>query len=74
MIPADRHELLRLIEEMSEGYPEFRLGQLIANLAFWARGDQEGAVWNVEDQELMAAAREHIRNSERRKQPAASSE
>jgi len=71
MIPAERHELLRLIEEMSEGYPEFRLGQLIANLTFWARGDQEGAVWNVEDQELIAAAREHIRNSERRTQPVA---
>ena len=69
MIPAERHELLRLIETMSEGYPEFRLGQLIANLAFWARGDQDGAVWNVEDQELMAAAREQIRNAERRTTP-----
>ncbi len=66
MIPSERHELLRLIEEMSEGYPEFRLGQLIANLAFWARGDQEGAVWNVEDEELIAASREHIRNAKQR--------
>jgi hypothetical protein len=47
MIPAERQELIRLIEELSEGYPEFRLGQMIANLAFWARGDQEGVVWNV---------------------------
>jgi len=66
MTPSGRHELLRLIEEMSDGYPEFRLGQLIANLAFWARGDQVGAVWNVEDEELMAAAREQIRNAKRR--------
>lgn len=71
MIPSERHELLRLIEEMSEGYPEFRLGQMIANLAFWARGDQEGAVWNVEDQELIAAAREQIRNAKQRTQPVA---
>ncbi|MFO0959546.1 MAG: hypothetical protein U0800_19280 [Isosphaeraceae bacterium] len=69
MIPAERQELLRLIEEMSKGYPEFRLGQLIANLAFWARGDQEGAVWNIEDQELMAAAREQIRNAKQRTLP-----
>jgi hypothetical protein len=69
MIPAERQELLRLIEEMSEGYPEFRLGQLIANLAFWARGDQVGAVWNVEDDELMAAAREQISNAKRRSLP-----
>ena len=71
MIPDDRHELLRLIEEMSEGYPEFRLGQLIANLVFLARGDEEGALWNVEDEELMAAAQEQIRNSERRTRPVA---
>jgi hypothetical protein len=66
MIPSERQELLRLIEEMSEAYPEFRLGQLIANLAFWARGDQEGAVWNVEDVELIAAASEQIQNAQRR--------
>jgi len=71
MIPSERCELLRLIEEMSEGYPEFRLGQLIANLAFWARGDQEGAVWNIEDEELMAAAREQIRNAKQRAHPVA---
>ncbi len=71
MIPAERRELLRLIEEMSEGYPEFRLGQLIANLTSWARGDQEGAVWNVEDEELLAAAREHIEDAKRRILPVA---
>ena len=71
MIPAERHELIRLIEEMSEGYPEFRLGQLIANLTFWARGDQEGGVWNVEDEELMAAAREQVVNAKRRAEPVA---
>ena len=71
MIPAERRELIQLIEEMSEGYPEFRLGQMIANLAFWARGDQEGAVWNVEDEELMAAAREQILNAKRRTLPVA---
>ena len=69
MIPAERRQLLRLIEEMGEGYPEFRLGQLIANLAFWARGDQKGAVWNVEDEELMAAVREPIQNAKHRVQP-----
>ncbi len=69
MISSERQELIRLIETMSEGYPEFRLGQLIANLAFWARGDQEGAIWNVEDAELMTSAREQIENAKRRTQP-----
>lgn len=71
MNPAERRELLRLIEEMGEGYPEFRLGQLIANLTFWARGDQDGAVWNVEDHELIAAAREQLRNARHRTHPVA---
>ena len=71
MIPSERHELLRLIEEMSEGYPEFRLGQLIANLVFWARGDQDGALWNVEDEELLAAVRDQIRNAKHRVEPVA---
>ena len=66
MVPAERQELIRLIEEMSEGHPEFRPGQMIANLTFRARRDQEGAVWNVEDEELMAAARERIINAKRR--------
>lgn len=69
MIHTERQELLRLIEEMGEAYPEFRLGQLIANLAFWARGDQEGAVWNVEDEELMAAVREQIRTQDTVRSP-----
>ena len=71
MISAERLELLQLVEEMSEGYPEFRLGQWIADLAFWAKGDQDGAVWNVEDQELMAAATEQIQNAKRRSLPMA---
>ncbi len=71
MISHERQELLQLIEEMSAGYPEFRLGQLIANLTFWARGDQDGAVWNVEDEELMAAAREQISNAKSRAQTVA---
>ncbi len=66
MIPSERRELLRLIKGMGERYPEFRLGQLIANLVFWARDDQEGAVWHVEDDELMAAVREQISNAEHR--------
>ncbi len=71
MSPPERQELLRLIEEMGESYPEFRLGQLIANLAFWARGDQEGAVWNVEDEELIAAVREQVGRAKSRAQTVA---
>jgi hypothetical protein len=32
-----------------------RFGQLIANLAVVARGTEPGAVWEMEDEELLAA-------------------
>jgi uncharacterized protein (DUF433 family) len=52
----DRADLLAAIAALCERYPHWRLGQLIANVAGWA--DQ--AVWDVDDQQLLAAARSHI--------------
>jgi hypothetical protein len=51
-----RAELLRAIAELCERYPQWRLGQLIANVAGWA--DQ--AVWDAEDEQLLEAARRHL--------------
>ena len=59
-----RKELLSLLAELSEADPELRLGQLIANLATLAQGAKDEAVWDAEDEELIAAARrllEHYR-------------
>ncbi len=50
-------ELLHAIAELHQRYPEWRLGQLIANVAGWA--DQE--IWDVEDEQLLAAAQSHLR-------------
>jgi hypothetical protein len=60
MIDPARRELLRLLEELSETCPEYRFGQMIANLAMLARGDADGAIWEMEDEELLAAARKHL--------------
>jgi hypothetical protein len=60
MIDATRREVLRALEELSETCPEYRFGQMIANLASLARGDAEGAIWNLEDDELLAAAQKHL--------------
>lgn len=54
-----RSDLLAAISELSRRYPQWRLGQLIANIAGWA--DQ--AVWDVEDEQLLAAVRLHLRQS-----------
>ncbi len=50
-----RSELLSRLGELSRACPEMRFGQLIANLAVVARGTEPGAVWDMEDQELLAA-------------------
>jgi hypothetical protein len=54
---SKRGELLEAIAELSNLAPELRLGQLIANLATLARGPKVEAVWDAEDDELLAAAR-----------------
>lgn len=61
-----RDELLRVLSGFSEHAPELRFGQLIANLAFLARASGPTDVWEVEDDELLEAARGHLRDLERR--------
>ena len=58
MIAATRAEVLRLLAELSETLPEMRFGQLVANLALSAGRD--GAMWDVEDDQLLDAARRLI--------------
>ena len=55
-----RAELLRVLADLSEACPEMRMGQLIANLATLARGAAVEAVWDAEDEELLAAARRQL--------------
>lgn len=66
MSDSVRGELFRALEELSESCPEYRLGQMIANLAFLASGPSVEAVWNVEDQDLLSAARKHLEDWKRR--------
>lgn len=50
-------ELVESLAELRQALPAMRLGQLIANMATVARGAEPGAVWDVEDDELLAAIR-----------------
>lgn len=56
MTNQERAELLVVIGELSRQYPEWRLGQLIANVAGWADRD----IWDAEDSQLLEAARIHL--------------
>ena len=51
--------MLRLLEELSETCPEYRFGQMIANLTMFAQGDADSIIWEIEDEELITAARKH---------------
>ena len=55
-----RQELLRVLTELSAVCPEVRLGQLIANLSYLARGLANESIWDMEDEELLEAARKHL--------------
>lgn len=46
--------------EVWELYPEWRFGQLVANVAGWAGEEAPADIWDVSDQELAKAAREHL--------------
>jgi len=62
-----RREILQLLETMSERYPEWRLGQMVANVAAWARqpsDPNDSGVWDVEDEEFIAALRAHLARRE----------
>ena len=56
MSNEQRADLMEAIGELQRRYPDWRLGQLIANVAGWA--DQE--IWDVEDEQLRAAAQSHL--------------
>ena len=61
-----RTELLRTIEELSALAPDVRLGQLVANLSYLAKGPTSEAIWDVQDEELLAAAKRQLRDLSQR--------
>ena len=56
MTSETRSELLSVIAELAERYPHWRLGQLISNVAGWA----DVNIWDVEDEQLLEAAKAHL--------------
>ena len=53
MIDPTRQEILQLLAELSEVVPEVRLGQLMVNLSYLARGLTKEAIYDMEDEELL---------------------
>lgn len=60
----NRKKLIRAIEEMSDRYPDWRIGQLILNVLFWTQDPDphytSGDLYNVENEELLHTIRDHL--------------
>ncbi len=57
-----RKELLLLLADVSNRYPEMRLGQVLSWFATAARGSTLEAIYDAEDEELISAMRDHLGN------------
>ena len=53
-----RAELLAAVAELGKLRPEWRLGQMMANVAMTAGRMDAGGIWDLEDEEALAATRE----------------
>jgi len=60
-----RNELVEVLAEISRLAPFVRLGQLVCNLTTLASREEPYSVWDVEDEELLAAARQHLEDLRR---------
>jgi hypothetical protein len=49
-------DLLAAVAELSRRYPDWRLGQLVANFAGWT----DCEIWDVEDEQLLSATQAHL--------------
>jgi hypothetical protein len=57
-----RSELVDALRQLADQYPHWRIGQVVANAAAWAGGDRPGTVWDVTDEEMLRAVRQHLAN------------
>lgn len=68
MINPVRQEILRHLERISELAPDVRFGQLVANMAFLAAGPWDETLWDLEDEKLLSALRQHLNDLSTRQQ------
>jgi len=53
-----RIKLLETLAELGRAHPNWRLGQTLSNLAMAAGRLDAGGVWDMEDEEALAAAQQ----------------
>jgi len=66
MTPSTHDELIQAIADLHATFPDWRFGQLVANLTTAAGATDPGAIWDIEDEQLLTAARRLVeRNAAR---------
>ena len=60
MTPSTSYRIAVPLEELSKIYPQWRFGQLVANVATWAKGPAAQSIWDVEDEDFLKAAEQHL--------------
>ena len=60
MNPEVRRQLLQVLGDLGGYTPDVRFGQLLANLSYMAKSFTAEAIWDVEDDELLEAAKSHL--------------
>lgn len=63
MIASRTDELVDALAELRILFPDWRMGQLIANLVMAAGGIDATAIWEMEDEKLVAAAHRLIEHN-----------
>lgn len=57
---TERRQVLELLSELSDLYPDMRLGQFLTWFACAARGQAVEAIYDAEDNELLAVMKSHV--------------
>jgi hypothetical protein len=63
---STRAELLKALADLSEIHPNWRLGQMLANVAMAAGHTESEAVWELQDEEALTAARTMLESTQQR--------
>ena len=61
-----RHAVLDVLDQLMQEHPDWRVGQLVANIAFLAR-QTNSATWDVENEEFVQTSRQHLQRIAERK-------
>jgi hypothetical protein len=66
MSKSTSEELLSELSELRSLFPNWRIGQLIMNVAMAAGAADPATLWDIGDEELLAAARRLIQRNRNR--------